>query len=81
MNSREKALEELKRRIEEQKARVDPMLLKRAERAAMSGVKDGPTAPYDRAAAVRAIEIFLGEHRDRAGFERRLAELIFKNRN
>ena len=81
MTSREKALNELKRRIEEQKARVDPKLLKLAEKAALSGAKSGETTPYDRAAAVEAVEIFLEEHKDRKGFERRLAELIFKSRN
>ena len=81
MDSREKALEELKRRIEEQKARVDPRLLRLAEKAARAGVQDGETRPYDRAAAVRAVEIFLEEHRDRKGFERKLAALIFKSRN
>ncbi|TAL35522.1 MAG: hypothetical protein EPN97_07025 [Alphaproteobacteria bacterium] len=81
MNSREKALEELRRRIEEQKARVDPKLLRRAAEVALSGTKSGQAAPSDRAAAIRVVEIFLEEHKDREGFERRLAELIFKNRN
>jgi hypothetical protein len=81
MNSREKALEELKRRIEEQKARIDPRLLRQAEKAALSGAKAPQAAAYDRTTAIRAIEIFLEEHGDREGFERRLAEFIFKNRN
>lgn len=82
MDSREKALQELKKRIREQKARVDPRLLKLAEQAALSRARpESASVPYDREAAEKAIAFFLETHEDRKGFEHRLVEFIMKNRN
>lgn len=86
MNKREKALEELKRRIREQKARIDPLVLKLAQSAALSRVPDATvdipvaTVPFDRDAAAHIVALFVkGQHNPRE-FERRLAAFLMKNR-
>lgn len=84
MTPREKALLELKRLMKEQKERIDPKLLKMAEKAAALS-QEGKTAedmvPYDRKTAAKAVEIFLRGHDDRADFEERLMALIRKKTN
>lgn len=77
---RDIALAELKKRIAEQRARLDPKLLRMAEKAALSAGA-GEKVPYDRESAVRAVELFLTGHDDRDAFERRLRDLLAKNRN
>ena len=87
MNNRDRALEELKRRIQEQQARVDPEILRRAREAAMSQVDEAPrqgearSVPYDRETAEEAVRLFLARHRNARDFERKLAEFIFRNRH
>ncbi len=82
MNSREKALEELKRHIEEQRARVDPEVLKQAAEAAQSQLaSQGASVPYDRKAAAKAVELFLKSHRDPKDLERLIAAIMAKTRH
>lgn len=91
MNDRDRALNELKRRISEQKARVDPRLLALAEKAvrrhlpedAPAAVLAGPATPvpFDRKSSAKAVELFLRCHADPKGFQRRLAEFVQKNRH
>jgi hypothetical protein len=79
MNNREKALEELKRRIEEQKARVDPEVLRRAAEVAESHMqRHDSSVPYDRKAAIKAVELFLKSHRDPKDIERLIAAIVAK---
>ena len=82
MTNREKALEELKRRIEEQKARVDPELLKRAAETAQSRMRGrDDRVPYDRKAAIKAVELFLRSHPDPKDIERLISEIVAKTRH
>jgi hypothetical protein len=82
MNDREKALEELKRHIKEQKARVDPEVLKRAEEAARARMPSGGTSvPYDRESAAKAVELFLRSHPDPKDLERLIAAIVAKTRH
>lgn len=79
MTRREKALEELKKQIRAQKSRLDPRLLKMAEKAAAlrhEGKEGRDMVAYDRKSAARAVEIFLSRHGDRANFEQRLLALL-----
>lgn len=87
MDNRQKALDELKRRIKEQKARIDPRLLKLAESAAMGGAPapgisvSAATVPFDRDAAARIVALFVKGHQSPRDFECRLAEFVLKNRH
>lgn len=87
MSTRDKALEDLKAQIREQRTRLDPKLLAMAEQAvrdAMGGGKGAPGKdgiPYDRKAAEQAIETFLKNHPDAAGFRARLLEMIRKTQH
>ncbi|MBI1214444.1 MAG: hypothetical protein GC185_01335 [Alphaproteobacteria bacterium] len=86
--AREKALEELKRQIREQKARIDPAVLKIAERAARIAQKQqeremregkagaNEMVPYDREAAAEIVALFLQNRGDREDFERKLLLLL-----
>lgn len=71
------AIEALKRQIAEQRARLDPDVLKRAARAAELSQKpaaerEAGLVPYDRDAAAEAVRLFLEAHPDSAGFKRAL---------
>lgn len=82
MEKREKALAELRKLIAEQRARIDPKILAMAEKAAgaaspESGRKN-TAVPYDRAAAAEIIRIFLKQHTDPTGTEKKLLELLRK---
>ena len=82
MSNREKALEELRRHIEEQKARVDPELLKRAAEAAKEHMpRQEDRLAYDRKAAIKAVELFLRSHPDPKDIERLIAEIVAKTRH
>lgn len=81
MTTREKALAELKRQIKEQKARLDPRLLKMAEMAAGITKTEKNTVPYDRESASKAVEMFLANHSDAKGFRQKLLELIRKSQH
>lgn len=82
---KQKAIAELQRLVRDQRARLDPDVLAEVARI-MTGNKTADPAPkkpatsepYDRAAATRAIELFLTEHKDKAGFKARLFSLIQK---
>lgn len=86
---RQKAIDELMQLVRDQRARLDPALLARiAEKMAPAagvpqGAKPAPAAPansvpYDRAAATRAIELFLSAHKDKADFKARLVSFMQK---
>lgn len=85
---RQKALDELKQLVRDQRARLDPALLARiAEKMAPTGAAATPapakpapanSVPYDRAAATRAIELFLATHKDKADFKARLVSFMQK---
>jgi hypothetical protein len=82
MDSRDRAISELMRLMREQRARLDPRVLKEARDAlhARAGISDD-SVPYDRAAALKAVSLFLGAHEDRAAFEKRLAALLRQKRH
>ena len=80
---RQKALAELKRLVDDQRARLDPAVLEQvAQKLAPATKTSAPAAsqsePYDRAAATRAIELFLAAHKDKADFKARLFSFIQK---
>lgn len=79
---KQKALAELKQLVRDQRARLDPAILEQvAQKLAPSTTKNNtPTAsePYDRAAATRAIELFIAAHKDKADFKARLFSFIQK---
>lgn len=85
MTPREKALLELKKKIKEQRGRIDPKLLELAGKAASlshEGKAGKDMVPYDRKTAAKAVELFLrGKKDDRAEFEERLMALIRKKMN
>jgi hypothetical protein len=81
MTTREKALAELKRQIKEQRARLDPKLLKMAEIAAKTVKMEDNSVPYDRESASKAVEMFLAGHADSKGFRQKLLEMIRKNQH
>lgn len=79
--SREAAIEELKKQIAAQRARLDPAVLKRAAKAAELSQKPAAEraaglVPYDRAAAAEAVRLFLQNHPDAAHFEEELISLL-----
>lgn len=80
---KQKALAELKRLVRDQRARLDPAILaqvaqKLAPQANSATPTEPATEPYDRAAATRAIELFLAAHKDKADFKARLFSFIQK---
>lgn len=78
VDSRQKAIDALKKQIREQRTRLDPKLLKLAEHAIAAAMKIGDTVPYDRKTAEAAIETFLKNHPDAKGFRARLLDMIRK---
>lgn len=69
MSKRDDAIEILKKQIREQRARIDPEVLKKAAISLTRPPepKISETVPYDRDAAHRAVELFLendGERRE-----------------
>lgn len=85
-DSRQKALETLKKQIAEQRARLDPKLLKLAAQAASlsqkpAGSRNEGLVPYDRDAAAETIRLFLQSHPNAKGFEKELMDLIRRGQN
>ncbi len=76
MDKRDKALEELKNQIKKQREELDPRLLEMAERAL--GLKEEKTVPYDKEAAAKAVALFLKNHDDAEGFQKKLLEMMGK---
>lgn len=75
-DKREKALDVLKKQIRDQRERIDPVVLARAQEALAAKANASATVPYDRAAARSAVELFLKDHADAEGFSRKLAKKI-----
>lgn len=80
-NSREAALQELKRQIAAQRQKLDPKVLKlAAQAAALAQTAPDKRAeglvPYDRSAAAETIRLFLQNHPDATGFEKELLALL-----
>lgn len=87
MDRREKALTELKALIRRERARIDPKVLEKAQKAAsQKSVAKKPekspnegSVPYDTKAAKAAIALFLENHKDAPGFQKRLLEMLRKS--
>ncbi|MFH1157769.1 MAG: hypothetical protein V1721_02630 [Pseudomonadota bacterium] len=86
MNSREKAIEDLKKQIRLGRERLGPEGIRELEKLARNIVKPRPTGalpagmvPYDKKAAAKAFELFLKNHGDPEEFEKRLREMIRKS--
>lgn len=94
MDTRQQAIAELKRQMQLAKERLGPEGIKALEslaRAQQQGQKHAAPppskpmtpppgmVPYDRAAAARALEIFLNNHGDPEGFEQKLRALLKKS--
>lgn len=84
MSGRDKAIEELKKQIAAQRDRLDPKVLKAAERAAKTQ-QEGRThkdmVPYDRDSAQAAVALFLQNHDDPRKLEQRLKALLSSKDN
>lgn len=81
---KQQKIEQLKALIRKERARLDPAVLEKAAAAARTsaGKEDlSGLVPYDRAAAARAIEIFLKDHPDAARFEKGLAAFLRKKQH
>jgi len=84
-DKREKALDVLKKQIRDQRERIDPAVLQRAQEALAAkaaGVSAAPdSVPYDRETARAAVELFLKDHTDAEGFSLKLARKIHQDKN
>lgn len=81
---KQQKIEQLKALIRKERARLDPAVLERAAEAARAPASKsaaGEFVPYDRKSAARAIEIFLKDHPDAAGFRKGLEAFLRKNRH
>lgn len=85
MDSKQKAIEELKKQRELARERLGPEGLKKLEQLAkgLTQVQKAPmsppgTVPYDKKSAMEAFRLFLENHGDPEEFERRLKEMISK---
>ena len=86
MNSKQKAIEELKKQIRLGRERLGPEGIKELEKLAKNIIKPKQIetlpvgmVPYDKKAAIKAFEIFLKNHGDPEEFERRLRKMIRKS--
>jgi hypothetical protein len=90
MDSRQKAIEELKKQTRLARERLGPEGVKELEKLAKAMQKPKSKAPpapkapegmipYDKKAAAKAFEIFLKNHGDPKEFEKRLRELLKKS--
>jgi hypothetical protein len=80
MDKRKEQIEDIKRKIREKRAEMDPAVLERAQRAAekSQGFKPLPTqVPYDKKAAHRVIELFL---KGNPGMQDRLRAILQKDK-
>ncbi len=78
---KQRALDELKQLVRDQRARLDPDILAQvAQKLGGGAQKANPkqSVPYDRATATRAIELFIASHKDKADFQARLFSFIQK---
>lgn len=81
---KQRALDELKQLVRDQRARLDPDILAQVAQKLGGGpsapAKAGSkqSVPYDRATATRAIELFIASHKDKADFQARLFSFIQK---
>ena len=79
MSTREEALKKLRAQIAEQRARLDPKVLRAAARAAELSQNPAKSAenmvPYDRQSAAEAVRLFLNAHDDQAEFQAKLLQL------
>jgi len=81
MDPREKAIAELKRQMAEQRARIDPEVLKKAQKAAAQSQKppaqrQADMVPFDREAAARVVQKFLENHEDPEAVARQLKDML-----
>lgn len=81
MDAREKAIAELKRRMAEQRARIDPEVLKKAQKAAAQTQKPpaqrkADMVPFDREAAALVVKKFLENHDDPEALARALKDRL-----
>jgi len=83
--AREAALKKLRAQIAEQRARLDPKVLRAAAHAAELARDPAKAAetmvPYDRARAAEAIRLFLDAHADQAAFQEKLLQLLKQQQN
>ena len=75
MDKRQKAIEEIKKKMQEQRARLNPDVLAYAQKAAARPQKQA-TVPYDKDAAQKAVELFLRDHKNAKGFTAKLSSFM-----
>ena len=89
MDSKKKAIEELKKQRKLARERIGPEGVKKLEKMASDLQKNNAMrvsadvltdgmVPYDKKAALEAFQLFLKNHGDPEEFERRLKEMIRK---
>lgn len=85
MDKRQKAIEELKKQIRLGRERLGPEGIKALEKLAKGAQKpakrpEPPSGmvPYDKKAAAQALEIFLKNHGDAKGFQKKLLDMLKK---
>ena len=81
MDPRQKAIEELKKQIAAQRARIDPEVLEKAHKAALQSQKpkaqrEAGMVPFDREAATRAVAQFVQNSEDPAALASQLRDLL-----
>jgi hypothetical protein len=89
MNSKQKAIEELKKQRQLARERLGPEGVKKLEKlakglsspqkAAKSPAVPPGFVPYDKKSALEAFQLFIKNHGNPAEFERRLREMINKS--
>ena len=84
MDSKKKAIEELKKQIKLGRERLGPEGVRELEKLAKTIQRPKPAAPpgmvpYDKQSALKAFELFLQNHGDPREFEKRLLALLKKS--
>jgi len=87
MNSRQKAIEELKKQIELGKERLGPEGVKELQRMAKgiqapSSVSTNipeDSVPYDKETALKALELYLQNHGDPERLRKQILEMVNKS--
>lgn len=79
MDSRDKAIEELKKQLARTRAELGPEGVEQLQKMMKTASAAPDTVPYDRAAALRALSLFIKNHKNRELLEEQLVALLNKD--
>lgn len=85
MSTREKLLQNIRALIRARRSEIDPRVLEKAQEAALRQMKGkaaalpADTVPYDKAAAHKAVELFIAAHPDQKDFRQKLLDHLQKS--